>query len=155
MARKYQITYELSGITLGCFLFAFGTNCLLTPSSLLAGGLGGVCAIFYHLFEWPMGIQYFVYNIPLLFLGYIHVGKKFIIYTVFSVIVSSLFLDWIPVRLIWTKDILLCCIYGAIISGSGVSHYSSSGRVSGRARYTFPCYSEIHEFFYREIWINF
>lgn len=93
VARKYQITYELSGITLGCFLFAFGTNCLLTPSSLLAGGLGGVCAIFYHLFEWPMGIQYFVYNIPLLFLGYIHVGKKFIIYTVFSVIVSSLFLE--------------------------------------------------------------
>jgi len=121
VARKYQITYELSGITLGCFLFAFGTNCLLTPSSLLAGGLGGVCAIFYHLFEWPMGIQYFVYNIPLLFLGYIHVGKKFIIYTVFSVIVSSLFLDWIPVRLIWTKDILLCCIYGAIISGSGAA----------------------------------
>lgn len=121
VARKYQITYELSGITLGCFLFAFGTNCLLTPSSLLAGGLGGVCAIFYHLFEWPMGIQYFVYNIPLLFLGYIHVGKKFIIYTVFSVIVSSLFLEWIPVRLIWTKDILLCCIYGAIISGSGAA----------------------------------
>ncbi len=121
VARKYQITYELAGITVGCFLFAFGTNCLLTPSSLLAGGLGGICAIFYHLFEWQMGIQYFIYNIPLLFLGYIHIGKKFIIYTVFSVIVSSLFLEWIPVRLVWTNDILLCCIYGAIISGSGAA----------------------------------
>ncbi|WP_342048591.1 YitT family protein [Bacillus sp. OTU530] len=118
---KLRVVYELAGLTIGCFLFAFGTNSLLTPAHLLAGGLGGVCVIFYHLFGWPIGIQYFLYNVPLLVLGYLHIGSKFIVYTVFSVIVSSLFFDWIPVRPLWTEDILLCSIFGAIISGMGAA----------------------------------
>lgn len=121
LGRKYRIAYEIAGLTLGCFLFAFGTNQFLAPAELLAGGLGGVCLIFYHLFGWPMGIQYFLYNIPLLVLGYIHIGKKFIFYTIFSVIISSFFLNWIPIHAIWTKDTLLCAIFGAMISGMGAA----------------------------------
>jgi uncharacterized membrane-anchored protein YitT (DUF2179 family) len=121
LGRKYRIAYEIAGLTLGCFLFAFGTNQFLAPVELLAGGLGGVCVIFYHVFGWPMGIQYFLYNIPLLVLGYIHIGKKFILYTIFSVIISSFFFDWIPIHAIWTKDTLLCAIFGAIISGIGAA----------------------------------
>jgi uncharacterized membrane-anchored protein YitT (DUF2179 family) len=121
LGRKYRIAYEIAGLTLGCFLFAFGTNQFLAPVELLAGGLGGVCVIFYHVFGWPMGIQYFLYNIPLLVLGYIHIGKKFIFYTIFSVIISSFFFDWIPIHAIWTKDTLLCAIFGAIISGIGAA----------------------------------
>lgn len=117
----FRMAYELAGITLGCFLFAFGTNQLLTPAELLAGGLGGVCVIFYHLFDWPIGTQYFIYNVPLLILGYIHIGKKFIFYTIYSVVVSSFFFDWIPVQSIWTKDTLLCAIFGAIVSGMGAA----------------------------------
>jgi uncharacterized membrane-anchored protein YitT (DUF2179 family) len=117
----YQIAFELVGLTVGCFLFAFGTNQLLTPAELLAGGLGGVCVIFYHMFGWPVGTQYFIFNIPLLVLGYIHIGKKFIFYTIYSVIISSLFFDWIPISSIWTKDIMLSAIFGAIISGIGAA----------------------------------
>lgn len=122
MAIKYHlIIYELLGITIGSFLFAFGTNSLLTPANLLAGGLGGVCVIFYHLFEWPIGVQYFIYNIPLVILGYLHIGRKFIIYTIFSVVISSIFFDIIPVRALWTKDTMLCAVFGAIISGAGAA----------------------------------
>src|SRR4051794_12477343 len=117
----YQIAFELVGLTVGCFLFAFGTNQLLTPAELLAGGLGGVCVIFYHMFGWQVGTQYFIFNIPLLVLGYIHIGKKFIFYTIYSVIISSLFFDWIPISSIWTKDIMLSAIFGAIISGIGAA----------------------------------
>lgn len=115
------MVYELAGITIGCFLFAYGTNAFLTPAELLAGGLGGVCVIFYHLFNWPIGVQYFVYNVPLLVLGYLHIGRKFIIYTIYSVIVSSIFYDVIPVKAFWTTDVLLCAIFGAVISGTGAA----------------------------------
>ncbi|MBX0315294.1 YitT family protein [Planococcus glaciei] len=122
MGIKYHLLiYDLLGITIGCFLFAFGTNSLLTPANLLAGGLGGVCVIFYHLFDWPIGIQYFIYNVPLLILGYLHIGRKFIIYTVFSVVVSSIFFDVIPVKAVWTSDTMLCAVFGAIISGAGAA----------------------------------
>ncbi|MEM1503817.1 YitT family protein [Domibacillus sp. 8LH] len=106
---------------MACFLFAFGTNRLLTPAELLAGGLGGVCVIFYHLFGWPIGTQYFLFNVPLLVLGYLHIGKKFIVYTIYSVIVSSIFFDWIPVGPIWTEDVMLNAVFGAIISGIGAA----------------------------------
>lgn len=94
---------------------------MLTPAELLAGGLGGVCIIFYHLFGWPIGVQYFLLNVPLLILGYVHIGKKFIVYTIYSVIVSSLFFDMIPIQPIWTEDVMLNAVFGAIISGIGAA----------------------------------
>jgi uncharacterized membrane-anchored protein YitT (DUF2179 family) len=121
VAVNFRMAYELTGVTIGCFLFAFGTNAFLTPAELLAGGLGGVCVIFYHLFHWPIGIQYFIYNVPLLILGYLHIGRRFIIYTIYSVIVSSVFFDVIPVKALWTTDVLLCAIFGAIIAGVGAA----------------------------------
>ncbi len=102
-------------------MFAFGTNQLLTPAELLAGGLGGVCVIFYQIFGWPIGTQYFLFNVPLLIIGYFHIGKKFIFYTIYSVIVSSFFFDWIPIQEIWTEDVMLNAVFGAIISGIGAA----------------------------------
>jgi uncharacterized membrane-anchored protein YitT (DUF2179 family) len=121
LISKYRLVYELVGLTISCYLFAFGTNMLLAPVQLLAGGIGGVCIIFYHLFGWPIGTQYFIYNIPLLILGYIHIGRKFIFYTIYCVVATSLFFDWIPVRSIWTSDVMLSSIFGAIISGLGAA----------------------------------
>lgn len=121
LGNKSRIAVDMAGLTAGCFLFALGTNQFLAPAELLAGGLGGVCVIFYHLFGWPIGIQYFLFNIPLLVLGYIHIGKKFILYTIFSVIISSVFLEWIAIQAVWTNNTLLNAIFGAIVSGIGAA----------------------------------
>ncbi|HJV45144.1 MAG TPA: YitT family protein [Bacillota bacterium] len=118
-ASKFHIIIEIVGIIIGSFLFAIATNTLILPSHLLAGGVTGICMILYHFFNWSVGTQYLIYNIPLLILGYIHLGKKFITYTVLAVALDALFLHVIPVRLMWTDNIILTSIFGAVLSGIG------------------------------------
>jgi uncharacterized membrane-anchored protein YitT (DUF2179 family) len=117
--NKFRFVFEILSIMLGSLFFAFGTNTLLLPSHLLAGGFTGICMILYHLFGWSVGTQYFIYNIPLLAFGYFHLGKKFIPYTILAVTLDSIFLHLIPVRFIWTDNIILAAIFGSIITGIG------------------------------------
>ncbi|MFI8494706.1 YitT family protein [Peribacillus butanolivorans] len=116
---KYRIVIEILSIIFGSLLIAIGANTLLIPANLLSGGVIGICMILYHFFHWSVGVQYFIYNIPLLILGYIHLGKKFILYTILAVISDTIFLHFIPIRLMWTDNIILASIFGGIISFAG------------------------------------
>lgn len=113
------VLLEITAMVFGSYLLAFGVNTFLIPSHLLAGGLTGICQILYSLFGWPVGLQYFLYNVPLLLLGYFYIGKKFLVYTIFAVIVSSVFFDLVPIRNLWTDDVMLASIFGAIFSSMG------------------------------------
>ena len=54
------------GIALGCFIASCSINLFLVPSHLLTGGATGIAIIFYYLAGLPIGLQTFLYNIPLL-----------------------------------------------------------------------------------------
>jgi uncharacterized membrane-anchored protein YitT (DUF2179 family) len=114
-----KMLWELIMIMIGCAITAFGINVLIVPAHLLTGGLTGLCVILYHFFNWPVGTQYFIYNIPLLILGYKFIGKKFIFYTIYGVIMLSLFLNMIHLQNTWTKDPLLSSIFGGIVTSVG------------------------------------
>ena len=58
-------------------------------------------------------------NIPLLILGYKHLGKKFSLYTIFSTTLVSAFLYCLPIKPIWTSNILLSALFGGILSSVG------------------------------------
>lgn len=126
-----QVALELVGVISGSFLFAAGINTLLTPSHLLAGGVTGACQILNYFFHWPVGAMFFIINIPLLMIGYFRVGKKFAIYTILSVAVSSAFFDLIPVRSFWTDNVMLASIFGSVVSGAGGALVLRAGGSSG------------------------
>jgi uncharacterized membrane-anchored protein YitT (DUF2179 family) len=119
LSKNCRIAIEIMGIIIGSFLISISTNTLLMPTHLLAGGITGICMILYHFFNWSIGTQYFIYNIPLLIFGYVHLGKKFISYTILAVLCDTLFLHFIPIRLMWTDNIILTSIFGSVISGIG------------------------------------
>lgn len=113
------VLVEIATMILGCYLLAFGVNTFLIPTHLLAGGLTGICQIFNFLFGWSVGLQYFLFNVPILLIGYFYIGKKFLVYTIFAVAVSSVFFDLVPVKSLWTEDVMLASIFGAIFSSMG------------------------------------
>lgn len=119
MPRGLKVAFELFCILVGCAVTAYGINGLIVPAHLLSGGLTGICVIINHFTGWEVGTQYLIFNIPLLFLGYRYISKKFSFYTVFAVIMLSLFLNIIKVESPWTHDPLLSAIFGGIISGVG------------------------------------
>jgi uncharacterized membrane-anchored protein YitT (DUF2179 family) len=102
-------------------LAAFGTSEFLLPNQLSSGGFSGIATITYYLFNIPMGTTIMVLNIPLFILGYIKLGKKFILKTIIATFLYSGFIDMFSGLNIFTQDRLLSSIYGGIFIGIGLA----------------------------------
>ncbi|ATO51690.1 YitT family protein [Brevibacillus laterosporus] len=122
---------DLLGILIGCAVFAFGANTLIAAHQLLPGGLTGICTLLYRLTGMSVGTLYFVLNIPLLILGYLKIGKKFICYTIYAVVCISIFLNVIPQKQLWTHNILLGAVFGGLIASMGTGFILRVGGSTG------------------------
>ncbi len=115
--RKY--TYETILLIIGCFIMACGTSFFLLPNQLSSGGFAGLATIGYYLLKIPLGITIFVLNIPLFILGYIRIGKEFLIKSLLGTGFLSFFIDVLEKFPALTEDRFLACVYGGIAIGIG------------------------------------
>jgi len=105
---------------IGSILAAVGLEIFLIPNNIIDGGVVGISIMLSYLSHYPLGLFVFFLNIPFLILGYNHIGKTFVISTLFSI--SSLSI-WVTVlRPIpgLTEDLLLAAVFGGITLGIGV-----------------------------------
>lgn len=118
-------------ITIGSLIFAFAVKALIVPQDLLASGLTGFALlIFYQWLGLPLGVIYFLINIPIFFLGWRFVGKRFVAYSLWGLSVYSVALSFIRVEFEISNP-LLATLVGAAMAGSGTAiilkSYGSSG----------------------------
>lgn len=108
-------------IIIGCFISSLGVNLFLSNAQLLSGGVTGVGLIFQYLFDIPSGITVFILNIPLFFVSYKFLSKRFTIYTAIGMVSFStaLMLTKPLSTFVRVDDTLLYCIYGGLLSGIG------------------------------------
>ena len=117
-------------ITVAGLVNAFGITMFLQPVNLYDSGISGTSMLLAQLTPETMTLSLFliVLNIPLFLFGLKKQGLSFTIYSVYAVAVYSLgaFLmtEVLPVDLtmgspIAETDLLLCAIFGGIISGVG------------------------------------
>lgn len=108
-------------IILGCFISSLGVNLFLSNAKLLSGGVTGIALILQYLFNVPSGITVFLLNIPLFFVSYKFLSKRFTIYTAIGMIsFSTALMITKPLsNLVQVDDMLLYCIYGGVLSGIG------------------------------------
>ena len=121
-------------IFIGCFISSLGVNLFLVNAELLSGGATGAALILQYLFEVPSGLTVFIINIPLFFISYKMLNKKFTIYSAVGMISLSLSLILTkPLSsLVKVDDILLYCIYGGVICGLGYGIvFSRNGSTGG------------------------
>lgn len=109
------------GITLGCLIASCSINLFLVPSHLLTGGATGIAIIFYYLCGWPIGLQTFLYNIPLLIASWRLMGHRYTVDIVIGTAIFSACLDitrflnaYAPVN-----DYMLAAIFGGVFNGIG------------------------------------
>lgn len=105
-------------ITLVSILVAFAYNFLLIPHEILSGGLSGIAVMLGLVTPVNTGILNLLLNLPLLIIGYMKLGKRFIGYTILSVVVLSVSLYVIPVYKI-TEEPILASLFGGVIIGFG------------------------------------
>lgn len=122
--------YRLLGVILGSLVVALSFNLFLIPHKILSSGISGIAIIIGILTPFNTGLVNFLLNLPILILGYIGLGKRFIGYTIVSVITLSAALYAIPVHAVAT-DALLSSLFGGVIAGAGIglvfNCYGSTG----------------------------
>jgi uncharacterized membrane-anchored protein YitT (DUF2179 family) len=110
-------------LTAGGLLAAVNVNLFLSPSNIAPGGLSGISIIVNDSTGWPIGLTMLVLNVPLLALGFRHLGRfNFLSHTLYVVLLYSLGIDvlgrWLPSEGI-TDDLLLNALYGGVVGGIG------------------------------------
>ncbi|MGN1103533.1 MAG: YitT family protein [Candidatus Coproplasma sp.] len=86
--KKYLI------ITLGCLIYSTGIALFVSPANLSSGGMTGVSIIVHHFVDVvPQGIWYIILNIPMIVLGLIFFGWRFLLSTGYATMVSSLMMS--------------------------------------------------------------
>ncbi len=124
----------------GAFLYALGVNLFIVPAGLYTGGVMGICQVirtllveYLHLNLHNVdiaGIIYYIVNIPIFFVAFTRMGKKFFAKTVLAVTAQTLFLSLIPTAEI-LDDRMAACLVGGIISGAGVGIMLRAGASGG------------------------
>lgn len=114
-------------LVVGAFLSALGYAMFQVPHHFSAGGLGGIGIIVNHFTGWPVGLLFWVMNLPLLVLGYFYLGgMRFVVRTLIGATIFAAATDWLSLYLPTmldtypiTNDLLLNALYGGIIGGIG------------------------------------
>ncbi len=121
-------------MTAGSLLIALGFNLFLIPHQLLSGGISGISMVIGYITGGNIGLLYFILNLPVLLWGWFAVGHRFIMWSIYTVILSTLFLQIIPVTQI-AEDIVLGSVFGGILVGFGSGLTLALRRLVRRLRY--------------------
>ncbi|AQQ52349.1 YitT family protein [Planococcus lenghuensis] len=121
---------RLSIVFVASVVLAASLNLFLLPHEILTGGVSGIAMILGLMTPVNTGIWIIILNIPILILGWMKLGKVFIANSVFSVLVTSVALLYIPVMEL-TGDVLLSSVFGGVIAGIAIGlivrFHSSTG----------------------------
>jgi uncharacterized membrane-anchored protein YitT (DUF2179 family) len=110
-------------ITIGAILQALSIRLFIVPAHLVNGGISGLAQLINFYTGFPIGVMILIGNIPLLLLGWRHLGgRRFAIRTAYAVLVVAFFTDFLVLFLPaegLSTDLVLNSLYGGVISGIG------------------------------------
>ena len=126
-------------ILTGSFVFDVGVDIFEIPHGLAAGGVTGLATVFSAIadsfgFYLPVGLQTIVMNVLLMTLVVRSGDKGYIVRTVAGIIACGVLTDalvpFLPAS-VGESDLLLCALWGGVITGAGLGLVFRSGGNTG------------------------
>ncbi|MFC3418703.1 YitT family protein [Salinicoccus hispanicus] len=114
-----QTLLNIAAVILGAFLFSIGVNQFMIPGNLGDGGVSGLAIIILYAFDISPAISTLVLNGILLVIGFKFLSRRGMYYTIFAVIMMSIFLGITDSFVIQTDEIMLNVIFGGLFLGLG------------------------------------
>ena len=119
--NKYlKIIIAFIMLTIGTIVAAYALEAFLIPNTILAGGVTGISFIVSKLTNIPLSILVLLINIPFVYIGFRNLGKGFLLRTVYTMGLFSLFLNLFHNVAPLTEQILLATVFGGVLLGVGV-----------------------------------
>ncbi len=140
--KNKELFSELFHATVGDLIYTLGFNLLIVPVALYSGGFMGIAQLIQHFLTEIVGIYipaslnltgilYYVMNVPIFLFGLKIMGKEFILKSLYTTTVLTIFLMIVPIPTTpIVSDYLTACIIGGIICGVGVG-LMLRGRATG------------------------
>ncbi|MCL7748171.1 MULTISPECIES: YitT family protein [Halalkalibacter] len=129
-SRTLQEIQKIVVIVVGALFLAAGLNFFLIPANVFASGFTGVAQLLATVIPLSTGIMLFILNIPVAILGWLKIGKSFTIYSFVNVVLTTFFLEVLPVWA-FSPDILLNAVFGGVILAFGAGITLKWGASSG------------------------
>ena len=110
---------SISAVVFGNFLYALAVKLFLIPAGLVTGGTTGMALVVNHIFGMPVSLFVLVFNVAMLIVGWLILGKGFAMTTLASTFLYPASLELCNILfgdLVLTKDLLLCTVF----SGAGI-----------------------------------
>lgn len=119
-------------IILGCAIYGFGNVAFIQSMHTVNGGITGVLNLINIIHEIPVGILYFIINVPLLIISFIFLGWRFSVSTLIGTFISSGFITLFEntiggLRI--TENYFIAAVFGGFALGVGlgiIMRYGSS-----------------------------
>jgi len=120
-------------ITLAIILIAVCVNMFLGPHNIAAGGITGLAIILEELFQLDRSIVILIFNLAILVITFIFLGKEVFFNTVIGAVLLPIIIGVIP-HITIIEDVMLSMVVGSVIFGAAVSllyrNKASSGGTS-------------------------
>ncbi|KRN29531.1 hypothetical protein IV38_GL000416 [Lactobacillus selangorensis] len=127
---------KLSAAFLYSIAVAVALNFFWEPGGIYASGITGLAQLISTItkrfapFTVSTALMLLVLNLPLFVLAWRKIGHHFTVFTIISVVLSSLMMKIIPVTKL-TIDPIICAIFGAVLNGAGTGFALKNGISTG------------------------
>jgi uncharacterized membrane-anchored protein YitT (DUF2179 family) len=114
-----NVVWNLLLITAGSIVFAIGLKSIAIPHGFITGGISGLTLLFYYVsgFLSP-GLWYLIVNVPIFLIGWVHVSRRFFLYSLYGMAALSAAIDLIgftfPIQ-----EPILAVLAGGVLMGAG------------------------------------
>ncbi|WEK55721.1 MAG: YitT family protein [Candidatus Cohnella colombiensis] len=136
---QWSIVKSWALIVCGTAIYAFGLQYFIIPNLLMEGGVTGIAVLLNYTAHFPVSLSSLLINLPLFIVGWRHLGRISMIYTIAGTVLLSLFL-WIAERLVhkgWLipfqaeHDFILVVLYAGVTLGVGLGLVFRGGGTTG------------------------
>lgn len=128
--KWYNTIFSYISLSIGVLIMAISLEYFLGPNTIAPGGVTGFAVVINKLISIPIYVTNLAINIPLFILGMKTLGKSTAIKTIYSTLLLSFFLKFLP-KAVLTQDMLLATIFGGVLMGIGLGIVFKFGGTTG------------------------
>ena len=131
--EKHKNAKDVILIIMGTVLFSIYAGLLIPVNNIGAGGALGLSLVVNKLTGIKIGTIQFILNVPLFYIGYRYIGRKFVILTGVVISISSFLINNLPkiITPVNLGDSLVAAIFCGIISGLAMCCLLVAGASTG------------------------
>lgn len=130
--KAAEILWDFLYNIAGSILYAAGIYTFAGNAGFAPGGVSGLALIMDYLWGLPVGTVTLLLNIPLVIISYRAVGKRLLLKSAATMVISSLFLDLVfPLFPMYSGDRLIASVCSGALLGAGMALFYIRGSSSG------------------------